>query len=240
MDVEGNIVMNELTWKQRDVWTNKEFTLLLLLEFIFVIWVVKYGVQSLYLTWFNNSLYAGTLTGLTIAIVLMTGLYFIALRPKKLSWKEVGIKGFSAKYWWKIPLWLLITVVLSVAVVLLTDLLGNSVDNSKTESLRQNINMFTILLGIISAGVISPVYEEIFYRGFIYRWLRVRLGMNWGIVISSIIFTLAHFPTLNAMPVNFINGVVFAWVYEKTGSIIPAMIIHGGLNTIAVLLTIMG
>ena len=232
--------MNVSAWKQKDTWTGKEFTLLLLLEFIFVIVVVKYGVQSLYLSLFGNTLYSGTLTGLTIAIVLMTGLYFIALRPKNLSWKEVGVRSFSTKYWLKIPIWLLITIILSVAVVLLTSLLGNSVDNSKTESLQQNINLFTILIGIISAGVVSPVYEEIFYRGFIYRWLRVRLGMNWGIVISSLIFTIAHFPTLNAMPVNFINGVVFAWAYEKTGSAIPGMIVHGVFNTIAVLLTVTG
>lgn len=232
--------MNELTWKQGDVWTSKEFILLLMLEFIFVIGVVKYGVQSVYLNWFNNSLYAGTLTGLTIAIVLMAGLYFIALRPQRLSWKEVGIKKFDAKYRWKIPMWLFVTVILSITVVLLTSLFGNSVDNSKTESLQQNINLFTILLGIISAGVISPVYEEIFYRGFMYRWLRNRLGVTVGIVISSLIFTLAHFPTLNAMPVNFINGVMFAWVYEKTGSVIPAIIIHGLVNTIAVLLTVTG
>ncbi|MCM3708016.1 MULTISPECIES: CPBP family intramembrane glutamic endopeptidase [Cytobacillus] len=64
--------------------------------------------------------------------------------------------------------------------------------------------------------------------------------MNWGILISSLIFAIAHFPTLNAMPVNFINGVVFAWVYEKTGSVIPGMIVHGVFNTIAVLITVTG
>lgn len=231
--------MNTSAW-QHDKWTWKEFMLLLLLEFIFVIVVVKYGVQSLYQTWFNNTLYSGTLTGLTIAIVLMVGLYFIALRPQKLSWGEVGIKKFPAKYWWKILIWLLITVVLSIAGLVLTSALGNSIDNSKTESLQQNINWFTILIGIISAGIISPIYEEIFYRGFIYRWIRVRLGVKWGILLSSLIFTIAHFPTLNAMPVNFITGVMFAWAYEKTGSVIPAMIIHGVFNTIAVLLTVTG
>lgn len=232
--------MNVSAWKQKDVWTAKEFILLLLLEFLFVIVVVKYGVQSLYLAWFNNTFYAGTLTGLTIAIVLMAGLYFIALRPQQLSWSEVGVRKFSTMYWWKIPLWIVITILLSVAVALLSSYLGNSVDNSKTASLQQNINFFTILIGIISAGVISPVYEEIFYRGFIYRWLRVRLGMQLGILISSLLFTIAHFPTFNAMPVNFINGVVFAWVYEKTGSVIPGMIIHGVTNTIAVILTVSG
>lgn len=77
------------------------------------------------------------------------------------------------------------------------------------------------------------------YCGFIYRWLRTRVSMRWAIVISSLIFTLAHFPTMNAMPVNFISGVVFAWTYERTGSVVPAMIVHGVCNTIAVLLTAM-
>lgn len=232
--------MKDSAWKEKDIWTRKEFTLLLLLEFIFVILVIKYFIQSLYQNWFNNTLYSGTLTGLTIAIVLLSGLYVVALRPKKLSWREVGLRKFPTKFWWKIPFWLLITIILSVIVMLITSFLGNSVDNSKTESLQQNINFFTILIGVISAGVISPIYEEIFYRGFVYRWVRVRLGMNWGIVISSLIFTVAHFPTLNAMPVNFITGVVFAWTYEKTGSVIPGIIIHGVFNTIAVLLTVIG
>uniref|UniRef100_UPI00403F124D CPBP family glutamic-type intramembrane protease n=1 Tax=Paenibacillus sp. FSL R10-2734 TaxID=2954691 RepID=UPI00403F124D len=43
-----------------------------------------------------------------------------------------------------------------------------------------------------------------------------------------------------AMPVNFISGVVFAWTYERTGSVVPGMIVHGVFNTIAVLLTAMG
>ncbi|PIC76162.1 CPBP family intramembrane metalloprotease [Sporosarcina sp. P19] len=232
--------MDSPGWKQKDAWTWKEFILLLLLEFVFVMVAVKYGMQSLYQFWFDHTLYSGTVTGLTIAVVLMLGLYFIALKPQNLSWRDVGVKGFPASYWWRILIWLFITIVLSVAVVLLTSLVGNDVDNSKTESLQQNVNVITVLIAFVSAGIISPVYEEIFYRGFIYRWLRVRLGMGWGIVFSSLIFTAAHFPTLNAMPVNFITGIVFAWTYEKTGSIIPAIIIHGIFNTIAVLLIAIG
>lgn len=170
----------------------------------------------------------------------MLGLYFIALRPQKLSWKEVGLNKFSTKYWWRIIIWLLITIILSIIIVWLTSFLGNSTNNSKTESLQQNINLVTVLIGFISACVISPIYEEIFYRGFIYRWLRVRLGMNSGIVISSLVFTAAHFPTLNVMPINFISGAVFAYAYEKTGSVIPGMIVHSGFNTIALLLTVTG
>ncbi|WP_318245277.1 CPBP family intramembrane glutamic endopeptidase [Paenibacillus gallinarum] len=115
-------------------------------------------------------------------------------------------------------------IVSSVMTAYLTSLFGNTVDNSKTESLQENITIFTILIGIVSAGIVSPIYEEIFYCGFIYRWLRTRVNMIWAIVISSLIFTFAYFPTINAMPVNFISGIVFAWAYERTGSVVPGMI----------------
>ncbi|MEK4461921.1 type II CAAX endopeptidase family protein [Paenibacillus sp. FSL E2-0177] len=226
-------------WKKMDRWTWREFIALLALEFVFVIFVIKYAVQSMYEQWLGNTLYSGTLTGLTIAIVLLLGLYFIALRPKKMPWAEVGVKRFSVKDWWRIALWTLILIVFSVVTLYLTSFLGNSVDNSKTESLKQNVTLFTIIIGIVSAGIVSPFYEEIFYRGFVYRWLRTRVSMSWAIVISSLIFTLAHFPTMNAMPVNFISGVVLAWTYERTGSVVPGMIVHGVFNTIAVLLTAM-
>lgn len=231
---------NTNMWKKMDQWTWREFAALLTLEFIFVIFVVKLAVQSLYEQWLGNTLYSGTLTGLTIAIVLLLGIFFIALRPQKLLWTEVGIKGFPAIDWWRIALWTLMLIVLSVGAVYLTSLFGNTVDNSKTESLKQSVTIFTILIGVVSAGIVSPVYEEIFYRGFIYRWLRTRVSMSWAIVISSLIFTAAHYPTMNAMPVNFISGVVLAWTYERTGSVVPGMIVHGVFNTIAVLLTALG
>lgn len=227
-------------WKKVDGWTWRELITLLVLECVFVIFVIKYAIQSMYEKWFDNTLYSGTLTGLTIAITLLLGLYFVSLRPKKLTWTDVGVKGFPAKDCWRIVLWLLVLIVFSVMAIYLTSFLGNTMDNSKTESLQQNVTLFTLVIGIASAGIVSPIYEEIFYRGFIYRWLRTRISMRWAIVISSLIFTLAHFPTLNAMPVNFISGIVFAWAYERTGSVVPGMIVHSVFNTIAVLLTAMG
>lgn len=226
-------------WKEKDQWTWRELIALLALEFVFVMFVIKYAIQSMYEKWLGNTLYSGTLTGLTIGITLLLGLYFVALRPKKMSWTDVGVKGFPARDWWRIVLWTLVLIVFSVAAVYLTSLLGNTVENSKTESLLQNVTLFTVTIGIVSAAIVSSFYEEIFFRGFIYRWLRTRVGMSWAIVVSSLIFTLAHFPTFNAMPVNFIGGVVFAWTYERTGSVVPGMIVHGVVNTIAVLLTAM-
>ncbi|PGF08953.1 CPBP family intramembrane metalloprotease [Bacillus pseudomycoides] len=230
----------DMNWKDQDPWRLKEFLLMMILEFVFVIGCIKFLVKPIYSQWFDNELYSGTLIGLTIAIVLVSGVYFMILRPKKLSWSEVGIRSFSIKDWKFIVLLTIILMVGDVIVMVLTTFIGNSYENSKTEAIQQNVNFFTVLIAFISAAVISPIYEEIFYRGFLYRWLRTRFGIMWAIFLSSLIFTIIHIPTYNAMPVNFLSGIVFAWAYERTNSIWPSVIIHGLTNGIMVLLTTMG
>ena len=231
--------INQLNWKEQDSWGLKEFIFLMLLEFVFVIGCIKFVAQPIYSHWFNNDLYSGTLMGLTIAIVLISGVYFIALHPKRLSWSEVGIKKFAAKDWKTIIVFTIILMVGAVIIMVLTSFIGNSWENSKTETMQQNLTFFPVLIAFISA-IISPIYEEIFYRGFLYRWLRTRTGFMGAILISSLIFTVVHIPTYNAMPVNFFGGIIFALAYERTNSIWPAVIIHGLSNGIMVLLTITG
>lgn len=227
-------------WKVHDHWGAREFILLLLLEFAVIIGGIKFIVKPLYSKVLENELYAGTLMGLTIAIMLLLGVYFIALRPKQLSWQEVGIRIFPMKDWGLIIAYSIFVLIGAVFYVLLIDFLGFSWENSKTESLQQNITVFSVLIAFISAAIISPIYEEIFYRGFLYRWLRTRIGLTGGLLLSSLIFSVAHIPTYNVMPVNFLSGMIFAYAYERTNSILPSILIHGITNGLMVLLTSFG
>ncbi|WP_339171356.1 CPBP family intramembrane glutamic endopeptidase [Solibacillus sp. FSL R5-0691] len=231
---------NENSWKLKDPWRGKEFILLLLLEFIFVIGFLKGVISPIYSQWLNNDLYAGTLMGLTIAIILITGVYIVALRPQALSWSEIGIKRFNISDWKIIIGYSVILLVGAVIIVILTSFIGNTWENSKTESLQQNLTFLTVFIAFVSAAVISPFYEELFYRGFLYRWLRTRIGFYGAIVISSTIFTIVHIPAYNVMPVNFFSGIIFALAYERTNSIWPSVLIHGITNGIMVLLTSLG
>jgi len=127
-----------------------------------------------------------------------------------------------------------------VIIFVLTSFTGNTWENSKTEALQQNINFFSVVIAFISAAVISPIYEEVFYRGFIYRWLRTRIGYSGAVMLSSIIFSIVHIPTYNVIPITFFNGIIFALAYERTNSIWPSVMIHGVTNGIMVLLTSFG
>jgi len=122
-------------------------------------------------------------------------------------------------------------------LVIAMSFLGMGTENSKTESLQSQMNLLNFAIGFVSAAIISPIYEEIFYRGFLYRFFSSRYGVLSGMIISSIIFTVVHIPTFNTLPVNFASGLIFSWVYQKTGSVIPSILIHGIFNGIAVVLT---
>lgn len=228
--------MKEFSFKTM-FWSWSELILLLLVTFLFVPIVIENLLQDVLYVFLEDSLYSGTLTGLVMSILFTGGVYVIALRPYNLSWRAVGFNSFQTSYWKSIITWTVFLIGTSLIIVILMELLGGTSENTKTQSLQSNMGILSFLIAFVSAAIISPIYEEIFYRGFLYRWFRVKLGVPAGILLSSSVFMLVHIPSYNTLPVNFLTGVIFSWTYEKTGSIYPGMIIHGVFNGIAVVLT---
>src|SRR5699024_12800265 len=78
---------NSTLFPYTTLFRSKTFISLMILEFGVVVWGVKYTMSPFYERWLNNDFYAGILIGLTITIILMLGIYFIALRPNNLTWR---------------------------------------------------------------------------------------------------------------------------------------------------------
>lgn len=232
--------MLEGSFKRKGVWQWRDLIFMLVLVMVLVPIFIETFLFDYLVSVFQNELYAGTLNGFIMAILFTTALYFIVLKPKGHSWKAVGVQSFPLREWKLIAVWSAILIVVSIALVIAMSFLGIGTENSKTESLQSQMTLLNFGIGFVSAAVISPIYEEIVYRGFFYRFFSSRYGILSGMVISSIIFTVVHIPTYNTLPVNFVSGLVFSWVYQKTGSVIPSMLIHGIFNGIAVMLTAVG
>ena len=83
-----------------------------------------------------------------------------------------------------------------------------------------------ILLFFIVGAVVSPVAEEIFFRGILYGFFR-KWGFWLAISASTILFALAHQASSNGIPVTqIIGGVLFAVAYEKEKNLVVPMVIH--------------
>ncbi|MHC4915123.1 MAG: lysostaphin resistance A-like protein [Planctomycetota bacterium] len=112
-------------------------------------------------------------------------------------------------------------------------------------------SMRELVLFVFGWGLFPPIGEEIFFRGFLYAWLRRRMKAGYAIALSAFVFSLIHYPLgvhplmlrvthLEPMLATFILGLVVATVYEYSGSLLSPIMVHMGLNASFVLFTAMG
>jgi membrane protease YdiL (CAAX protease family) len=89
-----------------------------------------------------------------------------------------------------------------------------------------------LVLALALGGVVAPLAEEVFFRGYLYAGLRERFGKGWALVASAAIFTVVHF-TPGVFPPIFVIGLVLAGLYEITGSLWPSIALHAAVNSLA-------
>ena len=88
------------------------------------------------------------------------------------------------------------------------------------------------ILTFQALALITPLSEEIFFRGFIFGGLLPRLGPWRAIAASALVFSAFHLSFGVLIPI-FITGFLFAWLYWRTGSLWAAIGAHAGQNALA-------
>lgn len=88
-------------------------------------------------------------------------------------------------------------------------------------------------LGLLSIALLAPILEEMLFRGAIEGRL-LRMWQNpWGaIIVSSLVFGVVHMNPAQ-IPFAFLLGVMFGWLYYRTGSLLPGIIGHVLNNSVA-------
>ncbi len=82
----------------------------------------------------------------------------------------------------------------------------------------------------------APVSEEICFRGMLFGGFRRRFPAVAAALVSGAVFGILHAITgLSAVPPLIFFGFVLALLYEKTGSIIPGILLHMLNNSAALI-----
>jgi membrane protease YdiL (CAAX protease family) len=79
-------------------------------------------------------------------------------------------------------------------------------------------------------AVLAPLVEEIFFRGFLFQGFRAKYGWASGMLLSSAIFAIAHLDPVSLLP-TFILGNLLAYLYHRSNSVWPGVILHVLVNT---------
>lgn len=96
---------------------------------------------------------------------------------------------------------------------------------------RETLKLVALGLLVVLA---APISEEVFFRGFLFGGLRGRFSFWPAALISGILFGLVHLPggPLQVPPLA-VFGVLLAWLYERTGSLGPPILMHMIQNAIS-------
>lgn len=163
----------------------------------------------------------------------MAAVYLVVIRRRGLSWQDLGLRAVGSRW---IPRAAVIALI-ALPVVALVNLATQAVTgapfrNPQLDMLAPEGFTWSGLLGmLVMVGIVAPIVEEIVFRGLLYGWLRPKLGVSLGAGLSALAFAAAHGIGM-LIPALFVIGLILTWVYERSGSLWPPIIVHGVFNMV--------
>ncbi|MDX1711577.1 MAG: CPBP family intramembrane glutamic endopeptidase [Rhodovibrionaceae bacterium] len=179
------------------------------------------------------------LAAVAILALQAAGLLAIVLAIAKwwrgITWRELGFRRADSRWYVRACVVVVAGIALSgINTLVIEAVLGEVPQNPQLQVIAPDGFSWLGLIGMtLVAGCLVPIVEEITFRAVLYRWLRERIGFWPGLVLSSVLFGMLH-GVLFLAPVLSILGALFAWLYERSGSLWPAIVAHGLFNTVMV------
>lgn len=108
--------------------------------------------------------------------------------------------------------------------------IGNLIPMSESfRKIFMEMGAQTGLFAFILAVIAAPILEELIFRGIILDGLLKNYSLLKSILISSLLFGLVHLNPWQFIT-GFILGIFSGWVYYKTRSLLPSIIMHAAVN----------
>lgn len=180
---------------------------------------------------------------LAAAMVFFLGSLWLA-RRRGIGWRSLGFAATGQRWYLAAVIAFLLYFVLVAAVFQLLDPSGELQEDLTSRLFLATGSTAWALAVALTAGPLTSVAEETFFRGLIYRWFRERWGVALGVVASGGLFGISHFYfivpgglagwvlTGEIMVMGFLTAVLF----QASGSLGPPVLLHLLNNSSVVLI----
>lgn len=174
----------------------------------------------------QNTTYTVTLSAIAAIVIFGRTMLLSGRKHNKIESSDIFPAVFFA-------------VMLSLAVSNLISAI--QIDNiyGSYENTSGNLLQGNIVYRLVAIGILTPVAEEIIYRGLVYDRAKKEFGTISAMIVSSAAFGIFHFNLVQGI-YAFLIGMAFAWFYEKFGSLSVSIFMHMAINIVAVLLDYYG
>jgi membrane protease YdiL (CAAX protease family) len=200
------------------------FRLFFVLLFYMIIGGILLGIFLIDAKHSDSPILKSLLNLLSYIVTLLVTIRYAIKKSKKQQVSSFNI-SFNKIQGWLVPVIIISTLALTVGLERVADLIPMPGSVQKFFEKLFTRDVFFLVNIIIAA----PILEEILCRGIVLKGLLKNYSPNKAILISAMFFGAIHLNPWQALPA-FCSGLFLGWVFYKTQSIIPGMIIHATIN----------
>jgi membrane protease YdiL (CAAX protease family) len=106
------------------------------------------------------------------------------------------------------------------------------------EEFRESTALQTRLALTLGISFRAPFFEEIVFRGVLFQTIKRYTGSVPAIVASAIVFALLHGTWFVIINIFFL-GLLFGYLFDKTGSIVPGIVLHFLFNSTTLIMLLL-
>ena len=106
-------------------------------------------------------------------------------------------------------------------------------------SMEQQVEMgfgMGVPMAVLVMVLLQPVSEEVLFRGLIMKRLANNMPQPVALLISALLFGALHVVAgLYLVPITFLGGLLFGYIFYKSRSLVGAILAHAGANASGIL-----
>lgn len=164
--------------------------------------------------------------------IFMGAVWLFGMRRYRVGWDALGWRRFDMPLGCALSAGALVaSYAVNVCYAVFVISLGVKLSPQEV-MLRLDVTGWGAVVAFLIVAGLVPVVEETFFRGFVYGGLRGRMSTRWAMFLGALVFALLHFSLDRLIPI-LVLGWALAWLYERTGSLVPGVILHAANNAFA-------
>jgi uncharacterized protein len=168
-----------------------------------------------------------------VSAIVGTGfvLLFIRIRKGPGIAEYLGLRSLHGRTYGV----LVLVVIALVALSILADIFYGTPQDTGFTSDAYATSRWPVLLGV-AVVIFAPLFEETFFRGFVFAGLQAsKVGVAGAIILTALAWAVLHLQyDPYGMATIFVLGLVFGFVRFKTGSLWSTLLLHAAWNLIAI------
>jgi len=210
---------HSVPWTTRDVWVGLT---------VLALWLIVSILVSVWVSFLPLDLDVGLMVSLA-ELLLLVPVWWLTVRKYKVGWKALGLRSFKGRMAGLGCGLMILSFVFNLFYSLFLALFDLRMQVDLVPIFAELSSPWWLLVGGV---IVAPVAEEVFFRGFVFAGLRQRYDWKKAAFISSALFAVIHVAPTAMIPI-FILGYIFAYLYHRSNSIWPAILMHVSTNALA-------